>query len=82
MLRKLLVLLFVVGKSSEYTGTFKKIACEFNKDYFMNVTCSVKPVKRLVSKMRIEADLIKEMSDVDVSINCKLINCIIVAIAF
>ena len=40
-----------------------------NKDYFVNVSCTAKPVKRYVTKINFKADLIKEMTDVQVSNN-------------
>lgn len=40
-----------------------------NKDYFVNVSCTSKPVKRYVTMINFKADLIKEMTDVQVNNN-------------
>ena len=57
---------------NDYRATIKKVACNLNEDYFVNNSCSVKPVKRYVSMLNIEADLVKKMTDVIVNNKFKI----------
>lgn len=57
----LFVFLTVTGSELNFDATMKKVACIVNPEYFVNLTCKLKPIKRYVSLFNLKATLIKPM---------------------
>jgi hypothetical protein len=72
----IVALTFAVAQAKDkdvYATTIKKVECTLNPEYFQNGTCKLKPIRRYVSVLDINAILVKQMTTAWVNADRKIL---------